>query len=383
MKIIEIQPADLGANGSLAAAFLTKKIESGQLMALCWQIDDSSQLAAVKKTLDRLDVPTIAGRLQYQFCLPLPALNVLLQWLPVFDDRELTESVAQLVNDHQIIWQAGRFRFDLTTNPIVYGILNVTPDSFYDGGRFIEATAMRKHIAAMVQAGAQVIEVGGQSTRRDRFSEVSSEEEIRRITPAIKYLHERYPAVAIAVDTYKAPVLKAALRLGIDIANDVHGFADEEMRHLIANSSVGLVTMYMAANHDYDNLTVDMRQFFTKRLADLRASGVAWERIALDEGIGYAAHLDGYQDFAMMRSLDQLLDFRRPLMVAISRKGFAKRLFNLAKKDRLPATLVAETYMALHGGRILRVHDVAVTTQLVQLLDQIQRGYWARSKNFK
>lgn len=378
MKFSEITVKDLTDTHSLATALLADKVRTGQTIALCWQIDHDSQWSTVKTIIGRLDVPVVYQGRQCQFPLSLPAFAVLQEWIGSLGDDQLINSAAQIAKNHRMIWQAGRFRFDLATWPLVYGILNVTPDSFYDGGQFMDPTKMEDHIDAMVDAGADIIEVGGQSTRRDRFKEISPAEEIQRITPAIQYLHERHPRVAIAVDTYKSPVLKAALKLGIDIANDVHGFQDPEMRQLVAESSVGLVTMYMAGGHDYDNLTTDMHDFFQQRIGELTSLGIDRERIALDEGIGYAAHRDGYQDFAMMRSLGRLMEFHRPLMVAISRKGFAKRLFNLDKKDRLPATLVAETYMTLHGGRILRVHDVAETVQLVQLLHHIQRGYWTR-----
>lgn len=379
MKLTEITISDLQQSQSLAAAFLARALSDGQHVAIKWQLDSQEQQPAVKQMIKRLDVSFVQERLSIQFCLSLPAFKVLRQWIAGLGDSDLTASAAAIAQQHQILWNAGRFHFELSTEPLVYGILNLTPDSFYDGGQFMNPTKMRAHIDAMVAAGTDIIEVGGQSTRRDRFKEVSPEEEIRRITPAIQYLRDHHPNVAIAIDTYKAPVLKAALKLGIDIANDVHGFQDPEMRRLVAQLSVGLVTMYTAADHEYDNLTTDMHHFFEQRLHKLTAMGIARERIALDEGIGYAAHRDGYQDFAMMRSIDQLMDFRRPLMVAISRKGFAKRLFNLDKKDRLPATLVAETYMTLNGGRILRVHDIKETVQLVQLLKRIQSGYWTRS----
>ncbi|WP_367342249.1 dihydropteroate synthase [Limosilactobacillus sp.] len=378
MKLTEITLEDLQQSQSLAAAFLARKIQSDQYLALNWHLDRPEQWPAVKQMVSRLDVPLVQHDQDCQFCLPMPALAVLRKWMSQLADPELTTSAAEIAHNHQLIWQAGRFSYDLTTKPLVYGILNVTPDSFYDGGRYLDPAKMRSHIDAMVGAGADIIEVGGQSTRRDRFEEVAPAEEIQRIAPAIRYIHQYHPEVAIAVDTYKAPVLKAALRMGIDIANDVHGFQDSEMRRLVAESSVGLVTMYMAGNHDYDNLTADIHHFFEQRIAELTGMGIARERIALDEGIGYAAHRDGYQDFAMMRGIDQFMDLHRPLMVAISRKGFAKRLFNLDKKDRLPATLVAETYMALAGGRILRVHDIKETVQLVQLLEHIQSGYWTR-----
>lgn len=293
------------------------------------------------------------------------------------DDDELQASLQAREDELAVWWQAGRFRYNLSEKPLVYGILNVTPDSFYDGGRFNQEEAMAAQVEAMVQAGADIIEPGGQTTKPGGFVEVDPAEEWERIAPSIELLKSKYPQVAIAVDTYKLPVMEKALAAGVDIINDVNGFETAEKRALLAQyPTVGLVTMHSSRGHEYQNLTAGMRDFFTKNLAELTAAGIAAERICLDQGIGYAKVADGDQDLAMMNNIGQLNDFRRPVMVAISRKGFGKRLFNLAKEDRLGVTLVAETAMMLRGGRVLRVHDVEATRQLVDLVDRIQRAYW-------
>ena len=119
-----------------------------------------------------------------------------------------------------------------------------------------------------------------------------------------------------------------------------------------------------------------MKHFFEDNLAMLEKAGIDRERVLLDQGIGYSKVADGEQDYAMMRNLDQFNYLKRPMIVAISRKGFGKQLFGLAKDDRLDVTLIAESYMYLHGGRVLRVHDVKETKQLVKTLDTITSGYW-------
>lgn len=292
-------------------------------------------------------------------------------------DGDLLNSLAAREAERTVWWQAGRFRYNLNRQPLVYGILNVTPDSFYDGGRFNQEEAMAAQVKAMVEAGADIIEPGGQTTKPGGFVEVDPAEEWARIAPAIALLKRDYPQVAIAVDTYKLPVMERALAAGVDIINDVNGFETAAKRQLLAAyPTVGLVTMHSSRGHEYQNLTAGMRNFFTRNLAELAAAGIARERICLDQGIGYAKVADGDQDLAMMNNLGQLTDFKRPVMVAISRKGFGKRLFGLAKEDRLGVTLVAETAMMLAGGRVLRVHDVRETRQLVDLVDRIRQAYW-------
>lgn len=362
-------------------AVLVKQLQAvDQRLFLHWAAPVTAQ-PAVKNLLAKLDLPQAAGADGIDFVLPAPALPVLVKWVrdqwPT--DGVLAKSLDRLTAARAICWRAGRFNFDLTRRPLVYGILNVTPDSFYDGGRFRDPAAMATQVEKMVSAGATVIEVGGQTTKPGGFREVPPAEELARISPAIKLLRAHYPQVAIAVDTYKRPVMAGALELGVDIINDVNAFTDDPGKlALLRDRSTGLVTMHSSRSHDYENLTESMHEFFAHNLAALTAAGIDRERVVLDEGIGYAKVADGYQDFAMMRSIDHLQDFRRPLLVAISRKGFGKRLFNLAKEDRLAVTLVAEAYMYLHGGRVLRVHDVAETTQLVKMLDAIEQGYWHR-----
>lgn len=297
--------------------------------------------------------------------------------------ERLLPSEKQLLNDlktiekkHEIIWQAGRFTFKTNLRPVIYGILNVTPDSFYDGGRFNDETRMKEQIDTLVTQGVDVIEVGGQTTRPG-FSEITPAEELKRILPAIDYIQQKYTDTAIAVDTYKFEVMEQMVNHGVDIINDVEAFTDDTRKlALLHNTNTGLLTMHSAREVDYDDLTSEMKTFFETNLKEIQAAGISLNRIALDQGIGYAKIADGYQDYAMMRNIDQFNYLKRPMMVAISRKGFGAKLFGLKKDDRLDVTLIAEAYMYLHGGRILRVHDVKETKQLVKMLEVIQQGFW-------
>lgn len=303
--------------------------------------------------------------------------------LPLFQkqvakfDQAAAGAVQTIIDSHAQIWQAGRFTFDTNQQAIIYGILNTSPDSFYDGDQHTNTLAdVVGRAQAMVAAGAHVIEIGGQTTRPG-FTEIDPAVEIERVVPFIQAVKEAVPNAALAIDTYKYPVMEAVLAAGVDIINDVNGFTDDPRKlALLRDTNVGLLTMHSARDKEYRNLTTSMVEFFTQNIADLEAAGIARERIALDQGIGYNKAADALEDFAMMRNINEFKQFGRPIMTAISNKGFAKTLFNLPREERLPATLIAETLMYLRGGRILRVHEVAETRQLVKLVDTIEAGYW-------
>lgn len=363
---------------SLAEKVLLDQVQKEQKLVLNWNDIPSDCIQKVIDFIDHFDTSYEVKESSVQFLLPLIAIKPFINacektWN---NDSNLLESINSVARENTIIWKAGRFCFDTIDKPIVYAILNITPDSFYDGGRYQTEEQIKKHVEEIVNAGADVIEVGGQTTKPGGYVEITPEEEISRVIPTIRYIHDNYPQVAVAVDTYKIPVMKAAIEAGVDIVNDVRAFEDPEKVKLMAESNVGLVTMHSNRDTEYDNLTKVMCEFFTNNLRMLIDGGIDKDRIILDQGIGYAKVADGEQDYAMMRNINQLNRFGRPILVAISRKGFGKKLFNLDKEDRLPVTLVAETAMFMAGGRVIRAHDIAETKQLVDMIDVINRNYW-------
>ena len=363
---------------SLAEKVLLDQVQKEQKLVLNWNDIPSDCIQKVIDFIDHFDTSYEVKESSVQFLLPLIAIKPFISacektWN---NDSNLLESINSVARENTIIWKAGRFCFDTIDKPIVYAILNITPDSFYDGGRYQTEEQIKKHVEEIVNAGADVIEVGGQTTKPGGYVEITPEEEISRVIPTIRYIHDNYPQVAVAVDTYKIPVMKAAIEAGVDIVNDVRAFEDTEKVKLMAESNVGLVTMHSNRDTEYDNLTKVMCEFFTNNLRMLIDGGIDKDRIILDQGIGYAKVADGEQDYAMMRNINQLNRFGRPILVAISRKGFGKKLFNLDKEDRLPVTLVAETAMFMAGGRVIRAHDIAETKQLVDMIDVINRNYW-------
>lgn len=378
MKIVE--NTNIANLSPLASAIYDKLAHNQQMLFLTWECEDDELTNQVAHFLNHFDAAIAHLKGKVEFMLPLTAFHLMAhratsKW-PT--DEELCRSLAKIAANHTVYWRAGRFDFNVSAKPIIYGIMNITPDSFYDGGRYNTPEAMREHIRQMVAAGADVIEVNGQTTKPGGFKEVSPEEELARIVPGIKMLQEEFPNVAIAVDTYKLPVMERVLEMGVDIINDVRAFDDQRKLLLLKNSRAGLVTMHSSRDREYGNLTVEMKHFFEHNLAKISEAGINLDRVIIDEGIGYSKVADGEQDYAMMRNIDEFRYLNRPIMVAISRKGFGKKLFDLPKDERLPVTLIAETYMYLHGGRVLRVHDIEETRQLVKMIDTITAGYWQR-----
>ncbi len=378
MKIVE--NTNIANLSPLASAIYDKLAHNQQMLFLTWECEDDELTNQVAHFLNHFDAAIAHLKGKVEFMLPLTAFHLMAhratsKW-PT--DEELCRSLAKIAANHTVYWRAGRFDFNVSAKPIIYGIMNITPDSFYDGGRYNTPEAMREHIRQMVAAGADVIEVNGQTTKPGGFKEVSPEEELARIVPGIKMLQEEFPNVAIAVDTYKLPVMERVLAMGVDIINDVQAFDDQRKLLLLKNSRAGLVTMHSSRDREYGNLTVEMKHFFEHNLAKISEAGINLDRVIIDEGIGYSKVADGEQDYAMMRNIDEFRYLNRPIMVAISRKGFGKKLFDLPKDERLPVTLIAETYMYLHGGRVLRVHDIEETRQLVKMIDTITAGYWQR-----
>lgn len=351
------------------------------------QFTDLSEPEVVKltKLLAAFDVPIRANKNSVQTVLPLTAFQLFMEhFKDRFQNSVSQEKLTEIYTQHGVYWNYGNQHRDLIQKPLIYGILNITPDSFYDGDRYFEPQKIMDRVAEMVAAGVDVIELGGQTTRPG-FKEITADEELARIMPYVKQIHDSYPQVTLAVDTYKFEIMRDIVKDGeVDIINDVNAFTDDPRKlALLAPTKMGLLTMHSSRDTEYDNLTQEMRNFFKQNLDQLTAVGIDRDRIALDPGIGYAKVADGYQDYAMMRNIDQFNDFDRPTMIAISRKGFGAKLFGLKKEDRLSVTLIAETYMYLHGGNILRVHDITETKQLVKMLQTINNGYWFKNASKK
>ena len=258
---------------------------------------------------------------------------------------------------------------------LIMGILNATPDSFSDGGRFDGAKKAIEHGLQMVEAGADIIDVGGESTRPGA-APVPASEEIARTVPVIEKLREQTDCL-ISIDTMKASVARAAVEAGADIINDVSALTDPAMAAVVAETGAGLVLMHMRgtpqtmqANPDYADAVSEVRAFLEERLAFAVGRGVAKAQIALDPGIGFGKNDE--HNVALLRHLPELVALGRPVLIGASRKGFIGRLLGCEVDERLAGSLAAGVFAVMRGAHILRVHDVKESCDAMRLVDTLR-----------
>ncbi|CAM3122712.1 dihydropteroate synthase [Leuconostoc rapi] len=289
--------------------------------------------------------------------------------------RSDSYALHQWLSQNDYVWQVGSHTLH-DVSGVIYGVLNVSPESFYNGELVSKKVdTMVSRAGEMLTLGADVIEIGGQTTKPG-YVELTATEEINRISPVIKGIKQRFPEAIVAVDTYKYEVMVMAVALGVNIINDVNGFLDDERKGpFLANKQVGLLTMWNPRTQAVTHLQQEMHDWFAENLTALTAYGIDRERIALDPGVGYAKNSNGHQDLAMMNTIAHLQDFRRPIMTAVANKGWAKFLLDLPKNKRADVSLIAANEMFRRGARILRVHDVQSAKQMVQVVQAISGSF--------
>ena len=275
-----------------------------------------------------------------------------------------------------MIWKIRDREIDLSRRAWVMGIINATPDSFSDGGSFLNPQAALAHGLQMVAEGAEILDIGGESTRPGAQS-VDADEEIRRVLPVIQALR-RESEVLLSIDTSKAAVAQAALDAGADIINDVTGLrGDPEMPALAASSKAGIVIMHMQGEPrtmqlapTYDDVVEEVGNFFRQALARSVACGIDPMRIALDPGIGFGKTPD--HNRRLLAELSAFLEFGRPLLVGASRKSFLGWLAgSSAMDDRFWPGVALTSLCRERGARILRVHDVKPHTEALRMTEAI------------
>lgn len=248
----------------------------------------------------------------------------------------------------------------------VMGILNVTPDSFSDGGQFDNVEKAVSRAKQMIGDGAAIIDVGGESTRPGH-TQISDEEEIARVVPVIKALKEQTHAL-ISIDTYKSAVAKAAVEAGADIINDIWGAKyDPEIAKVAADKQVPIILMHNRSEAVYDNFWSDVREDLTESILIARNAGVPNDHIWLDPGIGFAKTLA--QNVEMMQHLDQLVAMGYPVLLGTSRKSFIGKLLDVPVDERLEGSLSTVAFGVMKGCQIVRVHDVKETVRTVKMID--------------
>ncbi|MBW2619282.1 MAG: dihydropteroate synthase [Deltaproteobacteria bacterium] len=280
-------------------------------------------------------------------------------------------------------WAVAKKIVSLDRRTLIMGVLNTTPDSFYDHGRYNASSAAIAQAHKLAREGADIIDIGGESTRPDSDG-VPAEAELARVIPVIEAVASSF-AGPISIDTTKAEVAKAALAAGASIINDISGLSrDPGMIPLAAESGCGVVLMHMRGRPknmqsltDYDDPVADVKAELAERLAGVLAGGVRPQAIVLDPGLGFAKTAE--QNLEIMRRLDEFLDLKRPLLLGPSRKSFVGRALaaqGLADQpdERLFGGVAAVALAAFKGASIVRVHDVAVARQALAVADAVREG---------
>ncbi len=256
--------------------------------------------------------------------------------------------------------------FDFEKEAYVMGILNVTPDSFSDGGKYNTLETAIKQAGKMILEGAHIIDIGGESTRPGH-SEVDAKTEISRVVPVIQALVATYDT-PISIDTSKAEVAKAAIEAGADLINDVWGFKkDPDIASIAAHYNIPCCLMHNRIQADYKNLIPDILDDLKESINIALASGVSKENILIDPGIGFAKSLE--ENLVVMNRLDDFLDLGYPILLGTSRKSMIGKTLNLTARERVEGTIATTVYGYMKGCRIFRVHDVKENLRALQMTE--------------
>jgi len=269
--------------------------------------------------------------------------------------------------------------FDFSSKLYIMGILNITPDSFSDGGIFFDHKRAVDHAVRMAEEGADIIDVGGESTRPGA-KPVTTEEELKRVIPVIRAL-TREVEVVLSIDTTKARVAEEALAAGAGMVNDVSALQfDPEMASVVAKTAVPVVLMHMRGsprimqyNTRYNNLMAEIAAFLRDRISFAEAAGIGKGEIIIDPGIGFGKSI-GKGNFVILKNLRELKSLGRPILAGPSRKAFLGHLLDLPVEDREEATAAAVAVSVMNGANILRVHDVKKMKRVVQVVDAIKKS---------
>jgi dihydropteroate synthase len=278
---------------------------------------------------------------------------------------------------NRLLWRAGPHTLECGSRTLVMGILNVTPDSFSDGGRFFDPEIAVAEGIEMVRDGADLLDVGGESTRPGS-DPVPLETELDRVLPVIKRLVAEV-SVPISVDTRKPEVAKRALEAGAAIVNDVTAGSDPEMFAVVRRSGAGMVLMHMRGEPksmqqltDYDDVVEDVRAYLGERIEAAAGAGIERERLAIDPGLGFAKTTD--QSLLLMKEVGAFAELGRPLLVGPSRKSFIGDVLGTDVRERMEGTAGAVAWMAGRGAHVVRVHDVKQMVRVVRVVDAIRRA---------
>lgn len=264
--------------------------------------------------------------------------------------------------------QMGKYTFDTDHHCYVMGILNVTPDSFSDGGKWNDMDRAMAHAAQMIEEGATIIDVGGESTRPG-YTMISDEEEISRVVPVIRELKKRFD-VAVSVDTYKSAVAKAAVEAGADMVNDIWGLKyDEKMAEMIANTGAACCLMHNRKEADYTDFMPDMLEDLKETVAIAKKAGIADDKICLDPGVGFGKTYEN--NLEAIHHVDQLLTLGYPVLLGTSRKSVIGLTLDLPASERMEGTVATSVIGVMKGCAFVRVHDVRENTRAIRMTEAV------------
>jgi len=284
--------------------------------------------------------------------------------------------VQQGISEMPTTWRCGRFLFDFTKRrrPVVMGILNATPDSFSDGGKFKSPIDAIAQTELMIESGVDLIDIGGESTRPGA-EPVELQEELDRVLPVIEALKDC--GVPLSIDTYKAETMRQALRAGVDCVNDIWALRQEgAVNAALESNDCGIILMHMQRdpqtmqfNPEYHDVLAQVMQFLNERAELLKAKGVEANRIAIDPGFGFGKSLE--HNLNMLTHFDQFSQLGYSVLAGISRKSMLGKITDKDTHERLAPSIAAAIMAADRGARIVRVHDVPETVDALKLWEAI------------
>ena len=273
-----------------------------------------------------------------------------------------------------MIYHCGRFQLDLTI-PRVMGIVNVTPDSFSDGGKFNTTDKAIQHALTLVEGGADILDIGGESTRPGA-TPVPLDEELKRVIPVIQGLRD--VGVPLSIDTYKPEVMRAAIEAGADIVNDVCALQEPNALEIVAPSQVGICLMHMQgrpqtmqADPHYDNVVQEVAEFLASRLKAAEQAGIDRSRIVLDPGFGFGKRTA--HNLTLLNEMQAIQALGQPLLVGLSRKSVLGQVLGSNVDERLHASIAASVISVMKGANIVRVHDVKPTVDALKIVAAVMK----------
>ena len=263
----------------------------------------------------------------------------------------------------------GNREFDVQNETYIMGILNATPDSFSDGGNYNSVDAALKHTEQMIQQGADIIDVGGESTRPG-YTQITDEEEIDRVVPIIEGIKKEFD-IPVSLDTYKSHVAKAGIDAGVDLINDIWGLKyDEQMAEVIAKGNVACCLMHNRKDNLYNQFVDDVLSDLKESIDLAKKAGIAEDKIILDPGVGFAK--DYEQNLLIVREVQRLQELGYPILLGTSRKSVIGLTLNVPAEERVVGTVATTVWGVEQGCAFFRVHDVLENVQAIQMIRAIR-----------